>query len=234
MTSFFSKYPKVRYNIQNRPLAPEVTITDIMFRVNILKNVINNSSAYYYHIVKDTDTPELLAWQIYGSTEAHWILLYANDIYDPINEWPKDYNSFNKFIVSKYGSIAAAQLGIHHYEMVVTRENVVEQVTDETRFNITQEKLTVNSLDVPFDYYEGTGSLEDTAGVETFDVGGKAVVVTKDREAISNYDYEYALNESRRKLKVIKKEFYGHVMSDFKRLTGPFTGRFTKTLKQGG
>jgi hypothetical protein len=103
--------------------------------------------------------------------------------------------------------------------MIITRENVTEEYTDETRYIVTKEKLTNNDLTVPFDYYQGTGSLEDTQGVEQFDIGGKTVIVTTQRETISNYDYERKLNDERRLIKVIKKEYLSQILNEYTRLT---------------
>jgi Base plate wedge protein 53 len=222
MTSYFTSYPTIKYNIENRKNSYELTVKDIFFRVNIIKDVISNIGTYYYHSIEDTDTPEILAYKIYKNTELHWIILYANDMLDPIADWPKDYNTFNKYIISKYGSLTAAQTTTHHYEMLISRENVNAQVTDETRFTVTYEKLTNNNLDVPFDYYQGTGSLEDTQGVTTYTVDGKTVIETIQRESISNYDWELAQNDARRTIKIIKPNYVPQIFNEFKRLSSPY------------
>ena len=104
----------------------------------------------YY--VQDGDTPEILAERAYGDAGAGWIIMYANEIYDPLYDWPLDYESFNKYIIGKYGSIAAAKTRVHHYEKIITRTETESGTITETRFNITPTRYTFQT-DVPFSYW---------------------------------------------------------------------------------
>lgn len=133
---------------------------------------------------------------------------------------PLNYREFHNYIEGKYGSIATAKTTYHHYEKVVTRENQSLGTTDETRFVVNQEKLTDNTLDVPYDYYEGSGSLPETQEVNTYNLSdGHTVVEVIKRDRITNYDYELALNEKKREIKIIKKDYYGQIMNEFDKIT---------------
>lgn len=159
MASFFSKFPLIRYTVDKRLLSDLDTVTNVLFRVGIIKEVMEtNINAYYYYIIKDGDRPEILAEKIYGSAEAHWIILYANNIYDPYYDWPMDSRTFEKYIIDKYGSLEWAKTNWHHYEKVITRENPSAQVTTTTKFEVNETKLTdgiLTIIDVETDYGVG-------------------------------------------------------------------------------
>jgi predicted DNA-binding protein YlxM (UPF0122 family) len=231
MSKYFDLFPKIRYDIAGNQFTNYQNVTNIFFRLGVLQEILGNISAYYEHIISDGDTPEILAEKVYGDPEAHWIILIANNIVDAQYDWPLDGRTFNNYIIGKYGSTANAQITIHHYEKVITREESTTGLVTETRFIVNQEKLTDNDLDVPYDYYEGDGSLPETQSVETFNLSsGETVVQVIRREAISNYDYEDALNESKRTIKVIKPEYYTQIMSEFTRLTENSASPFFRRL----
>jgi hypothetical protein len=225
---FFDQFPKVQYDIARKQYSNYENVTNIFFRLRIVREAINNIAAYYEYLVRDGDTPEILADKIYGDPEAHWVILLANEIVDVHYDWPLVTRDFQNYIVDKYGSIAAAKTTYHHYEKVITREESLTGLTTETRFVINQTKLTDNVLDVPYDYYTG---LAEEQSVETFNLSdGHTVVQISRREAVSNYDYEYQKNENRRNIKIIKPEYYGQIQLEFKKITQYASEPFRRRL----
>ena len=213
---FLDAFPKVLYDIEKRQYSNYESVTNIFFRFSIIKSVLNNISAYYYYIIKDSDTPEILAEATYNDSEAYWIILYANDIYDPQYDWPMNDRVFGKYIIGKYGSIANAKTTIHHYEKVITREESLSGIITENRFVVNYDKLTTNTPDVPYDYYLNLPAIQS---VETINMNGQTVTEIIRRDSISNYDYELQQNENKRTVKIIKPEYYGQIMNEFNNLT---------------
>lgn len=120
MGKFLDRFPKVLYDINGRKLTNYDTVTDLSFRFSIIKDAIKSVSSYYDYVIRDGETPEILADRVYDDPEGYWVILYANDIYDPQYDWPLDSNAFKRFIISKYGSTQAAKSNIHHYEKTQT------------------------------------------------------------------------------------------------------------------
>jgi len=214
---FFDSFPKIRYDINRNRYSNYQVITNILFRYDIIKKVLDEITTYYEYTIRDGDRPEILSERIYGNGEAYWIICYANDIKDPQFDWPMNYDVFNKYLVGKYGSIANAQTTYHHYEKVIQRTEQLSNITTETRFQINYDQLTENNLDVPYDTYL---SLPETQSIETINMNGRTVVEKIFRDAITNYDYEETLNESKRKIKIIRPEYYPQIMREFERITG--------------
>lgn len=172
MGRFFDKFPLVRYTVDKSLLNEYDTVKNILFRVGLIKEVMEkNIDAYYYHIIRDSERPEIIAERVYGDGQAHWIILYANDIYDPYYDWPMDDRTFEKYITKKYGSLAWAKTNYHHYEKVITRENPFAQVVSTTRFQVNDKILTdgiITIIDAETDYgvgeivYIGPSNLSNT------------------------------------------------------------------------
>lgn len=220
MTKFLDLFPKTLYKLDPGKYTPYDTVTNLTFRLAVLQSALTNISSYYTYTVKDGDTPEILADRFYGDPQAHWVILYANYILDPQYDWPLNYATFKKYIESKYGSVPTAQTTWHHFEKVITRENRTDNVITVTRIPINESnvasQLAETLTGVPYDTYN---SLEETAYTATNIVGGKTVIETVSRNRVSNYDWELEQNEARRQIKVIKKEFYPQIISEFDALT---------------
>ena len=72
-----------------------------------------------------------------------WLIFLANNIVDPYYSWPLTQNTFQDFIISKYGTIANAKSTIKHY-----RYQEKDKATDEkwkTKEIITKETYDLNS-----------------------------------------------------------------------------------------
>lgn len=159
MGNFFDKFPLVRFTVDKKLLNEYDVVTNVLFRISLIKDIMeNNVNAYYYYIVEDSDRPEILAEKVYGDAQAHWLILYANNIYDPYYDWPMDERTFEKYIIKKYGSLEWAKTNYHHYEKVITRENPSAQVITTTRFEVNEKVLTdgiITIIDAETDYGVG-------------------------------------------------------------------------------
>lgn len=266
--SYFDKLPKINYDMNRSLINPKYeSVTNIFFRVKYIEKTLNNISSYFTAEVFDGETPEILAEKVYGDAGAGWMIIMANQIIDPQWEWPLDYEQFNKYIIGKYGSIESAQTLPHHYEMIVTRTLLPDNITSERKYIVNSDKLTYNRISVPYNYYHPSfdtyGITADSTkltvdstyftvdnGVELQESGdfglqpgslafsqytntytyadGKTVTEDVIGKEVNSYDYENELNESKRLIKIIKKEYYGVIMREFDALTNfrlPFERR---------
>lgn len=249
MSSFFDKFPVIRYQISGVKYSNYQTVRNLLFRTAIIRDVLSNSSSYIKYIIRDGDTPEILASKIYGDPQAHWMILYANDILDPQYDWPLTAPVFAKYIADKYRSMAEADVGsaledyqviswtqdttneasYHHYEKVVRQENQTAQVTEETRFVINKSKLTDNTLNVPHDYYDNLADVQDVTPVNLV-VDNQTIIQSIYRNAVTYYDYENELNEAKRNIRIIKKEYYTQMNTEFGVLTNKNTPTFLRRV----
>lgn len=202
--AYFEKIPFITYDLSGvRPYNYKLT-TNIFARAKVLENVQKNLYVYYFYDVQDGDTPEIVASKYYNNPNRHWIILFANNIVDPLYDWPLRYENFVSVIENKYGSINNAQTTYHHYEKVISKTDSSTQLT------------TTNRYQVDYNTYL---SLPSVADYEVIDlVGGNTVTVVTSRNAVSNYDYEEQLNESKRKIKIIDKIYVSQIEKEFSNL----------------
>jgi hypothetical protein len=238
MSSYFDKFPSIRYQISGVKYSSFQTIRNLLFRTAIIREALSNSSSYIKYVIRDGDTPEILAAKVYGDPQAHWMILYANDILDAQYDWPLTSSVFPKYMIDKYRSAAEDDRGetledyevlawtkdttnagsYHHYEKVIKNENQVEQLTTETRLVINKTRLTDDPLDVPHDYYDDLADEQDVTPIN-LEVNGQTVIQSIYRNAVTYYDYEDELNESKRNIRIIKKEYYTQMNAEFGILT---------------
>lgn len=156
VSSFYDIFPKIKYDINNNRLRPNYDeVTNIFQRLAVVKETVNNLSSYIVYDIEEGDTPEILAEKFYRDPGGAWLILLANDIFDPQFDWPLDYSTFTQYIIRKYGSVEAALTTPHHYEKVITRRNTRTGFESVTRFIVNEERLTDNMPDdIPFSYFE--------------------------------------------------------------------------------
>lgn len=242
MARFFDKFPVVPYKLSGKKYSGFDIVTNIFFRTSMIRDVLSNASSYVKYVIKDGDTPEILAAKAYNDPEAHWIILYANELVDPLFEWPKTTNQFEKYMADKYRPQAEAYYNrtvedyevlawtqskaipetIHHYEKVIKRENLSAQTVDIQRFVINKSKLSGNHVEIgaPFDYYDDISlAAEQDVTPYSTPVAGQTIIETIYKDLKSIYEYEEELNESRRNIRIIKNNYYTQIMQEFSALT---------------
>ena len=217
MANFFGSFPIRGYSLSDAKYKDYQLVTDIFLRFGIIKGVLDNISAFYEYTITDNDRPEILAEKVYGDAQAHWVILYANDMIDPQYDWPLNDTDFNKYIIGKYGSIANSQITIHHYEKVINRTESLSDITTESKIIVDFQPKANNNIQVPYDYYT---NLPETQSVSTFDISGKTITEIISRNQVSNYDYELELNENKRPIKIIKPQYYGAILRNLEAITG--------------
>jgi len=108
---YFQKFPKLAYDISGNGNLK--IVTDILRRVKIKSAIKDNLSLFDKYDVQNGDTPESIAYKIYGDAKYHYIILLLNDITDRYYDWPLSDYSFEQYVTNKYSNPGA----IHHYEV---------------------------------------------------------------------------------------------------------------------
>lgn len=71
------------------------TIIDIFKKFEFKKFSPND---YIYYTVKNGETPEIIAYNYYGTVDYWWIILLYNNILDPFYEWPISNNDLEQYV----------------------------------------------------------------------------------------------------------------------------------------
>jgi len=159
---------------------PQITYSDelavnIMVRGVIRDYILENKVLYYEYTIPDGMRPDILASKYYGNSKYTWIIFYANNIIDPIEDWPLSSREFNSYILSKYGRIESAKdlENPHHY--LLDNKYVIDKRT--------YEDITIES---------------------------------SRKQAITNYQYEFELNEAKRNIQIIDSAYLFQIVNELK------------------
>jgi|TARA_R110002074_G_scaffold216953_2_gene387300 hypothetical protein len=108
---YFEKFPRIQYT--NTANGNPVTVTNILKRISARQALKENSTILEKYLIRGSETPESLAFDLYGDAELHWVILLVNEIYDRYHQWPMNVNQFQAYLASKYDNPD----GVHHYEI---------------------------------------------------------------------------------------------------------------------
>ena len=224
----FQFFPTTEYSLNSNNLDFK-KVKNIFTKVKFIKEILDNSDMYYRYEMRDLDTPEIIADKIYGDANRYWLILMANETIDPYFGVPLKYQSFDNYLITKYGSIEDAQSTLHHYEKqvtVTTNKNGLIS-SQEYKTELTTKMYDFDSgaiIDLQslgylptignpiFEYSNSSVTIEDTDGID--------VIITTETNFVyvSNYDYEVQVNEDKRIIKLIKPEFVPLIETEFENL----------------
>lgn len=213
MAKFFARYPKVVYSLNNSVNLD--VVTNITTRVKIIDRYLTNSLSYYEYDVQEGDTPEIIAHKFYDDVERHWIVLMANNIVDPMIDWPMNYTNFVKYLDDKYGPLASVgQTGTDYAKATVNKyQKIITKTDGYGNSNVDIINIGDNN-DLGAQAYANTPA--STTSVSLPNSQSVSYRVAPNIQYI--YDYEDELNESKRKIKLIRKEFIPQIEEELKSL----------------
>lgn len=212
---YFGNLPVIDYQTNIKKGAPKSNlVTNIFFRTKFLESIKNQSVSYYLYSIRDQDTPESVAYKYYGDAEAHWCILLVNDIVDPFYDWCLSTKNFSAFIKDKYGSIAYAKTNIHHYEKVIrSRDTKTNLWTERSQEIDLIDARTIDAETLPHDDFT-TMAGESFPNVSGVFKDGSSVEVVISKRSVTYYDWEDGLNEKKRNIKLIRKDYYPQIQEE--------------------
>lgn len=195
---YFDTLPKI---LQYDDVGTGRVFTNLLARASIIPELLKNPALYYSYDIQDGDTPEIIAHKYYGDSYRYWMVLLANEILDPQWGWPMSGVVFNNYLISKYGQEFDTQATVHHYEKTLTQ------------FDSGTNTTTTNTVEIDLNTYNTTFETTKSYTLPTGDV-----TVTISKSAISYYDYELNLNESKRNIQLLNSNYVNQLETELKNL----------------
>ena len=185
MSEYFQNFPLANYDINKNKPADTTLSVNLLTRLKLKEAIEKNVLAYYPYQVKPGERPDVIAYNYYGSTAYTWLIFLANNIFDPLHEWPLFGVDFENYIKDKYGSVSSAQTTLHHYEQILSAE--INESADNPK---VLEKVVV----IDKTTYDSLNSSE--------------------RRIIYNYDYEVIERERKRSIVLIEDIYAQQVLDE--------------------
>ena len=193
--AYFQELPNISYPslLLNRNKSEDrIVVKNIFKRAKLRTDIDQAITAFNYYYIEQGMRPDMVAQELYDDSELDWLVLTTNNITNVRNEWPLEHNDLHEYMLDKYGSEANIS-GIHHYE--------TKKIVDEYNRVVVSAGLEVDA-NFSFKYKNYSNS----------------IVTVNPVVAITNYQYEVKLNNSKRKIKILKPQFVSIFITDHKNI----------------
>lgn len=210
MANYFSKYPKLIYNGK--------VITDIISRIAIREKYADRLALYYPYYLQDGDTPEIIASKYYNDPEKHWVVLLINGIVNPTFDFPLSSSTFDAYLNAKYNAQGAliSRTGSEYAKLTLNISppgyRAVISTTDVITGTITVQKINIDHTSYISGYNNPNMNYPDS----TTQIGN--IIYQQTKETYTIYDRELELNEQKRIIKILRKEYVSQVEEEFRLL----------------
>lgn len=213
---YFDTLPKIFTPDQN---GNYILMTNILTRAKLVEKLQNNPMLFYKYVIQDGDTPEILAEKYYGDPFKYWIILYSNQIMDPLWDWPLPYEQFISYINSKYADDSASagktpfeytNTTIKEYQKIVT---TVDNYSDTTN---------VQTTSIDFTMYSALSESEQTFPIyapgQSGNISVTSCTVKITKNIVTLFDYEFNSNENKREIKIMDSRYSNQMEEQFRTL----------------
>lgn len=193
MSFYFRNIPNLEYINLDDSTISEYSETKNLFKRGQIREDIFGNLAFFnkYQIIGD-ERPDNVAYKLYGDETLDWVVLLSNNILNVYDEWPLTQESFDSYLLEKYGSYERLY-GTHHYE--------TNEVRDSNNKLILKPGLVVNS-----NFY-----------IEYFDPVLNQIVFNRNvKTLITNYVYEDRIQDSKRSIFLLKSDYIPLIKDDVK------------------
>ena len=184
--------PKTIYDfsIENETPLP-IILPDVIVRFNFQFLDSERKQALFDYFILDGETPEIISHKFYGTTDYHWVIMFINNKFDYINDFPMRDDAILRHTQEKYGDENASS--IHHYE--------------DPNGNICNEYY--------YDYTNQYGNQPKGALAEepiwklsySYDNSSPVPLQNAPAFVVTNLEYETRLNDNKRYISLIKEQY---------------------------
>ena len=182
-------------------------VTDIFKRCRATLQAREDRALYYKYQVKDKETPEIISYKYYGQSQYYWVITLMNQMRDPQWSWPLEERVFEKYIVSKYGSVEAATQETSHYETVEIK--ALENDDNYSRGDIVLASGTVTNSTFLYSYTSYQNGVPDTE---------HSYGLPASRKEFTMYEKETRDNENKRNIILLRRNLLQEFVDEFENL----------------
>lgn len=235
---YFRKVPNFQYisrNSDEKNIDDYVIVKNLFKRGKIREDILEDTSYFdQYNIVGD-ERPDNVANKYYKDSSLDWLVLLSNNILNIQSEWPLIQQDFDEIMLEKYGSYDHLYNGVHHYEadevknslnqILIKQGTILPQFTRDYRRYLSDGNLNPD-FDNLVPYF-----------IEYFDPGREEQILsTGFVKPVTNFEYENRMENAKRTIFLLKKQFVNIVLEDLDNILPYKKGSeqyISRTLKIG-
>jgi hypothetical protein len=193
--SYFQRVPNFLYpSLLNDKTSSLETVTakNLFRRVKIREDIFESLVALEQYRIKGYERPDQVAHLFYGDPRLDWLVLAVNNAIDKTFSWPMTDDQFYNFLITKYGS----EEKLNEIKFYFTKE------IKDFDGNVMLESGIAVDEDFTFQFFDKTLETQVT-------VSGSAA-----RTSMTNYEYEIDLNEQKRDIYILRREYLDQAIRD--------------------
>ena len=111
--SIFTYYPKISYKVDDYNFLKAIDINVVTKIKDFLTQY--RSISYSPYVVNNGESPDFISYKFYDDPGYDWIIMLTNGVHSIYDDWPRNSETFNTYLISKYGSLQNALSTTKHY-----------------------------------------------------------------------------------------------------------------------
>ena len=199
--TYFRELPNLEYQsfLSDSNSSDQYLLVKNLFRrVKLRDDLQNVFTVFDKYQIPDGSRPELVAQELYGSTQYDWVVIVSAGITRLRDQWPLSDRQVYDYAESIYGNDLNA---IHHYETTEVRDS-------EDRLILPAGQVVDADFKVSY-YDDGTLYTNDATRL-----GDDVIRIPDPIVGVSNYEYEVRKNNDKRGIYVLKPRYLQQVIND--------------------
>ena len=189
--SYFRELPDLNYQSLLKTKHSSnayIRVKNLFRRVKLRDDLQNSFTQFNKYYIPDGSRPDIVAEELYGRSDLDWVVCITAGIINVNNDWPLSSRDIYRFAESKYGTDLN---NIHHYETTEVKDS-------KGRVVLPARKHVDSTFTIPKPDTD-TATLNPVVGV-------------------SNYEYEVELNENKRGIYVLRREYLQQFLNDMRNI----------------
>ena len=211
MSNYFKLLPDILYlDRENKEIRTYAKAKNLFRRIKLRAISTEQLANFQFYNVIGGERPDQVAFKFYDDPSLDWVILLTNNIINVQTEWPMDNKSFEKYLEDKYGD---------------TLHDVVEYESKEIR-NASGEIILQRGLKIPQNY-----------SFTYFDIGSNQYETVVDISlAVTNYIKEVKIQNERRVIRILKKEYIDDIQKELEEIiqykpgSAQYQGKYLKMV----
>lgn len=187
---YFRELPNIEYQSflsDKKSSGDYILVKNLFRRTKIRDDLLREVTLFRKYDIPDGSRPDLVAEELYGSAKYDWVVLISAGIINPRDQWPLSNKDIYEYTVKKYGLDKITD--VKYYETIEVKD-------DEGRLILPAGKIVDPDFSIP-------NPSNPLASINP---------VT----AITNYEYETNLNESKRSIYLLNPAYLQQFLNDMR------------------
>lgn len=214
--AYFINFPNIIYNFEVNGKTTLIAVKDIALNVRVRKEILENITLYDEYDIEDNETFEIISEKLYGRPDYHWTIMLLNQRFDYRTDFPMNSEQLLAYCEEKYGA-----------NNVYNQNIIFGQPNYQDRNGNTVTKLPLDQFRALYPYTSYQDFLNKNPTSTFTEIDYRLAYKYDDYDqysdrfiVVTNYDYEYSINESKRRIKVLNPTAVSKAVSDIQRLIG--------------